>query len=55
MKKRIGLVGFWSGFVPEESIVVQILQKYYDVEITDPSQADYIIFSSLGVPFEYLK
>ena len=55
MKKRIGLVGFWNEFVPEESIVVQLMQKYYDVEITDPNEADYIIFSSLGTPFEYLK
>jgi len=51
---KIKFVGFnWPGFTPEENIVYRILEKYYDVVITD--DPDYIICSIFGEEYEYCK
>lgn len=52
-KIKINFVGYWDGFVFEEDLIYNILKEQFDVEISD--HPDYIIASSLGKPFEYLK
>lgn len=43
---KIGFSGFWPGFVPEDFCIYQILQKHYNIEISD--DPDYIICSVFG-------
>lgn len=50
---KLKFIGFWSGFTPERSIIYKILKKHYDVIVTD--DADYIICSTFGNPYEYTK
>lgn len=50
---KLKFVGFWSGFTPERSIIYKILKKHYEVILTD--DADYIICSIFGNPYEYTK
>lgn len=50
---RIKFVGFWGGFNYETNMIYLILKKHYNVEITD--DADYVICSMFGTPYEYCK
>ena len=44
MKKiKVKFIGFWNGFIKEESIFYQILSENYNLEICE--DADYIIYS----------
>lgn len=48
MKKKISFVNFWDGFNPLESIFYKILSKYFDLEITELAQAEYLFYSVWG-------
>lgn len=45
-KIKIKYVDFWAGFKAEDFILTKLLQKYFEVEISD--EADYVIFSCFG-------
>lgn len=52
MKKiKIKFIGFYEGFDPTRFLMFQIINKYYDVEISD--DPDYIICSESGNLYEY--
>lgn len=48
---KVKFVGFWDGFCVEDNIIYQVLEKHYNVEVTE--DADYIICSIFGNPYEY--
>ena len=55
MKKTIRLkfVGYWDGFVPENTRIYKDLASLYDIELTD--EPDYIICSCFAPYYEYCK
>ncbi len=57
-KIKLGFCGFWGSFKPEKNLFVNILKKYFEVEITDikkGSDPDFLICSNRGLPFEYTQ
>ena len=54
MKKiKVKYTGFWDDFKPENDFIYRVLEKKYDIEITD--DAEYIITSVFGEPYHYCK
>ena len=53
---KIYFDGFWKEFVPEESLILKILQKHYDVIITEkPDDAEYVFCSIFGREYQYCR
>ncbi len=52
---KIAYVGFWGVFNPTDNILYEILKKHYDVQITAPEDAEYIICSVFGNEYNYCK
>ena len=50
---RINFCGFWSSFDKEKNLFTLMLEKHFNVEISD--KPDFIICSNRGTPFEYMK
>lgn len=55
MKKEIKIkfTGFWPGFNEEDNFIIKILQKHFDITISN--MPDYIFCSVLGAPYEECK
>ena len=49
---KIGFVGFWDGFSEKDFYITKILEKYYNVEISD--NPDYIFCSCIGEFYKFL-
>lgn len=50
---KLDFCGFWSSFNKEKNLFVNILSRYFDIEICD--KPDFVICSNRGMPFEYMK
>lgn len=44
---KVKFVGFWKGFNPDDFLMLQLMQKHYDVQICD--DPDYVICSCFGL------
>lgn len=55
MKKiKLYYAGFWENFDMEDNFFSKILKQRYEI-VLDPVDPDFLICSSLGEPFEYMK
>lgn len=48
MKKKITFVDFWSGFEPQKSIFYKTLSMYYELELVELTEAEYVFYSVFG-------
>ena len=51
---KLYYAGFWEGFNLEDNFFSEILKKRYNI-VLDPVDPDFLICSSLGRPFEFMK
>lgn len=50
---KVDFCGFWGSFKKNDNLFVRILQRHFNVEISD--EPDFVICSNRCTPFEYMK